>query len=105
MLVKMLLEPNLIVSLLLNKGNIEDEDDKIDDSMNDVFVAAAHVMRSGTNGNWKKRKEKKQVLKRTKIESSFKGTIRVQDLVKRRAQLEIMRSIRNVAWVIYGCSR
>ncbi|KAI3782807.1 hypothetical protein L2E82_12864 [Cichorium intybus] len=40
-----------------NKGNDEDEDEKIDDSMNDVFVAAAHAMRSGTNGNGKKRKE------------------------------------------------
>lgn len=40
-----------------NKGNDENEDEKIDDSMNDVFVAAAHAMRSDANGSGKKRKE------------------------------------------------
>ncbi|KAI3742102.1 hypothetical protein L1987_59782 [Smallanthus sonchifolius] len=38
-----------------NKGN--DEEEKIDDSMNDVFVAAARSMQSGTNESGKKRKE------------------------------------------------
>ncbi|CAH1431996.1 unnamed protein product [Lactuca virosa] len=40
-----------------NKGNDENEDEKIDDSMNDVFVAAARAMRSDANGSGKKRKE------------------------------------------------
>ncbi|KAL7586483.1 hypothetical protein Lser_V15G38875 [Lactuca serriola] len=40
-----------------NKGNDENEEEKIDDSMNDVFVAAAHAMRSDANGSGKKRKE------------------------------------------------
>lgn len=38
-----------------NKGN--DEDEKIDESMNDDFVAAARPMQSDTNESGKKRKE------------------------------------------------
>ncbi|XP_076955432.1 uncharacterized protein LOC143630248 [Bidens hawaiensis] len=41
-----------------NKGNDEDEDEKIDDSMNDAFVAAARTMQSDTNESGKKRKER-----------------------------------------------
>ncbi|XP_076900917.1 uncharacterized protein LOC143555210 [Bidens hawaiensis] len=39
-----------------NKGN--DEDEKIDDSMNDAFVAAARTMQSDTYESGKKRKER-----------------------------------------------
>ncbi|KAJ9547904.1 hypothetical protein OSB04_020447 [Centaurea solstitialis] len=43
---------NSLLFFIDNKGNNEDEDENINDSMNDVFVAAAREMQSG-----KKRKE------------------------------------------------
>ncbi|KAD3068450.1 hypothetical protein E3N88_36330 [Mikania micrantha] len=44
-----------LVFFIDNKG--DDEDDKIDDSMNDAFVAAARSMQSDTNESGRKRKE------------------------------------------------
>ncbi|KAL4571848.1 hypothetical protein LXL04_018613 [Taraxacum kok-saghyz] len=46
-----------LVFFIDNKGNDENEDEKVDDLMNDVFVKAAYDMRSDVKGSGKKRKE------------------------------------------------